>query len=237
MRLNPSCVYITPFSSAKVDGFGPLYSKGQLNRYHHAMEKSMASSRLEHEQQRFYVAPEILRGEKCDESCDTYSFGMLLLDMAVEPDILSFVVDRWNQRAHVVEDEPREPIIPVSSFSSSFSSGSARCSDSREALVAITHDRWRPVGLQRPEESIAFAPPVINELILRCCDAVAPMRPSFRNIVKDIEGKLLKEINEGSRRGAPYGRREKTHYTVKKTHAVVLCFHDGEAAKQAFAIV
>ena len=114
MRLNPSCVYITPFSSAKVDGFGPLYSKGQLNRYHHAMEKSMASSRLEHEQQRFYVAPEILRGEKCDESCDTYSFGMLLLDMAVEPDILSFVVDRWNQRAHIVEDEPREPIIPVS---------------------------------------------------------------------------------------------------------------------------
>ena len=38
-----------------------------------------------------------MRGDPYSESCDVYSFGILLIDMATEEDIVSFFTERFKQ--------------------------------------------------------------------------------------------------------------------------------------------
>ncbi len=42
------------------------------------------------------VQPEITSGIAYDESVDVYSFGLVLLDMAVEEPLLDFIGERWR---------------------------------------------------------------------------------------------------------------------------------------------
>ena len=62
-----------------------------------------------------------MRGDPYSESCDVYSFGILLIDMATEEDIVSFFTERFKQ----FKGKKKAPSIT-------------------RALRAISEDGWRP---------------------------------------------------------------------------------------------
>ena len=68
-----------------------------------------------------FCAPEIMRGEPYDESVDVYSFGILLLDMAVDEEITDFFTERYR-----------------------ISLGKKRTPSIIKALRAVSEDGWRP---------------------------------------------------------------------------------------------
>ena len=43
-----------------------------------------------------FAAPELMRGEVYDESVDVYSFGIVLLNMAVQEEITSWFCERYR---------------------------------------------------------------------------------------------------------------------------------------------
>jgi serine/threonine protein kinase len=116
-----------------------------------------------------YVAPEIVRGEHYDEKVDVYSFGLTLMEMCVEGPLLDFIGKRW-----VIAFDKKK--IPKAAM---------------RIIRPMTEDGWRPVTDENP---ISFAPPTINSLIVRCCDHDPSQRPSFIQILEELNGKCKKEI-------------------------------------------
>ena len=153
-----------------------------------------------------FCAPEIMRGDPYSESCDVYSFGILLIDMATEEDIVSFFTERFKQ----FKGKKKAPSIT-------------------RALRAISEDGWRPhhrntrklrksslkpleeggaeqqvaaveEGMGEEEElledPLSFAPSTIRTLIDRCCDHDPKKRPTFAAIIASLFGEVAREIQE-----------------------------------------
>jgi serine/threonine protein kinase len=125
-----------------------------------------------------YAAPEVAKGEYYDETIDVYSFGMILIDVCIDIPILSFIGEKWllNFKKKKIPKQPMRIIRPM------------------------TEDGWRPVTIDNP---ITFAPPTINDLIIKCLSHNPKDRPNFKYILNILTNQTKKEI-------------ENNHYKRKK---------------------
>jgi serine/threonine protein kinase len=116
-----------------------------------------------------YVAPEIVRGEKYDEKVDVYSFGLTLTEMSVD-NIFDFIGKRW--KTHFKKKK-----IPK---------------QTTRMIRPMTEDGWRPITKDNP---IPYAPPGVNDLIIRCCAHDPKDRPSFQEILDEFNGKVKVQVD------------------------------------------
>ena len=57
-----------------------------------------------------YCAPELACGDQYDESVDVYSFGLVLLSMAIEEPLINFMFMTWSrQKWPGKESMPKSP--------------------------------------------------------------------------------------------------------------------------------
>jgi len=136
-----------------------------------------------------YCAPEVMRGEYYDEKADLYSFGLLLIDMAVEESLLDFIGVRWR----VAFDKKKVPSQPM------------------RIIRPMNEDGWRPVT-ENESERIGFAPIAINSLIVRCCSHDPALRPTFEEVELYLSGVVAEEV---AARAGGFGRYEKTRPRAK----------------------
>ena len=115
-----------------------------------------------------FTAPEIFLGDFYDESVDVYSFGLTILAMSVEESLLDFIGARW-----CVSFGKKQP--PKQAM---------------RLIKAMTEDGWRPVSADNPVDNV---PRVLCELIERCCNQDASLRPRFEDILLQLTGGPLKE--------------------------------------------
>jgi serine/threonine protein kinase len=167
--LKPDNVLITEFSAAKVTDFGTSRAKGVED-----VKMTAVGTPL-------FCAPEVARGEAYDESVDVYSFGLTLLDMAVQQDILEFIGERWA----IAFGKTKVPKQPM------------------RIIRPMTEEGWRPVT---PETPVEFAPKTINALLQQCCAHDPKQRPSFLEIVEELKGSCKAEI-----RSKTFERRPRTN--------------------------
>jgi serine/threonine protein kinase len=154
-----------------------------------------------------FVAPEVMVGEVYDESVDVYSFAILLLAMAVETDLPEWFEQRYKtfQEKKKRKKLKRPPKI-------------------MRVLRAVWEDGWRPYDhddeeddndeedkarsedLEQQQQSreggggsgpLFFVPPSIRSLIVRCGSHDPKARPTFEQIMEELEGPVLEEILEG----------------------------------------
>ncbi len=102
-----------------------------------------------------HSAPEIFKGGLYDETVDVYSFGLVLLGVAVKEGVVEFT------RRRFMGDRGKAKAPPVNT------------------VVREMMGGWRPVTAAHP---VAFAPPPVNDLIVRCCAQDPAERPSFAEV-------------------------------------------------------
>ena len=121
-----------------------------------------------------YVAPEIALGDKYDEAVDVYSYGITLIDMATDVPILEFIGERWCTYFEK-RKAPKNPMRMILSMQDK-------------------DDPWRPVTLENP---VSFAPPSVSSLIVRCCAQDPRERPTFPEILDELNGVCKEEVERG----------------------------------------
>lgn len=117
-----------------------------------------------------YCAPEISLGHSYDEKIDAYSFGFLLLEMAIEDNIIDFISERWR----IFNNKARAP------------------KSATRILLDMSEKGWRPITEENP---VAYAPKSINALITKCMSHDPKLRPSFNDILKELHGPCSDEIS------------------------------------------
>jgi len=158
--LKPDNVLVSEFTAAKITDFGTSRAKA-------ADDVTMTAVGTP-----LFCAPEISRGESYGEAIDTYSFGLILVDMATGEDIMEFIAKRWM----AAFNKKHKP------------------SNVMRLLRPMIEDEWRPVTTEDP---IPFAPTSINALIVRCCSPDPKMRPSFDEILEELSGPCAEECTSG----------------------------------------
>jgi len=124
-----------------------------------------------------FAAPEVMRGATYDQAVDVYSFGILLVNMAVrEFGLVPFMLDRWQAAA----EESEVPNLNSESF--------------RRVMRSVWEDGWRPFSVNDP---LPNAPLAINGLAIRCCAHDPSARPTFRVILEELSGACLEELQAG----------------------------------------
>ena len=190
-------ILVSDYLSAKISDFGTSRAKAEDD-----------SAKMTAVGTPLFCAPEIMRGDIYDESVDVYSFGIVLLDIATDTEIVTFFTERYQ-----------------------IAFGTKKVPKIMKALRAISEDGWRPhrrstikiksnhtIG-EEPEdgmffdeeqrevleevEPLNFAPMAIRSLIERCCDHDPRKRPSFAEIIDELAGPVTKEVEEAS---APFVR-------------------------------
>jgi len=119
-----------------------------------------------------YCSPEVLKGEEYDESIDCYSFGMLLVEVAVDCSdiggLSAFIESKWQQ-----EKGRNTRIVRI--------------------LRAMVEGDWHPFA-NRDGKFLDFAPISICTLAARCCSHDPALRPSFQDILDELSGPALDEV-------------------------------------------
>lgn len=156
-------ILITDFLRAKVSDFGTSRAKDMCQ---YTMTQGVGTP--------LFAAPELMRGEYYDEKVDTYSFGMLLLSMAVDGNMLDFIAWRFGQMTKVKN-------LEVSAIVS----------------VEMWREGWRPVT-DLPENGLLFVPSSIEALLVRCCAHEPKARPTFTEILDALVGECSLEISRAN---------------------------------------
>ena len=162
--LKPENCLCTEFLTCKISDFG-------TSRYWRSAagdEASMTATGTP-----MFVAPEVSRGEEYGEKVDVYSFGVLLLCVAVEQSITEFIGQRWC--AHF--DKSRIPNTNTIAFN--------------RVLAPIWEGRWKPVSEAAP---VPQAPPAVSALISRCTSFSPELRPSFSEVLAALTGPVMSEV-------------------------------------------
>jgi len=207
--LKPENVLITEFLLAKITDFGT----SRIKEINDDVTMSSVGTPL-------FCAPEIVRGEKYDEKVDVYSFGLVLLDMATEESLIDFIGERWriynNKKV-----KPKQPMRFIRSMtedgwrpvtihdikgnddeeeddetsSSSYSNSSKKQQEGPhrflrdQSSVLTTQDDVSLI------EILPLAPKTIMHLIIKCFDHNPESRPSFIDILNELEYNCSNEIN------------------------------------------
>lgn len=172
--LKPDNVLVTDLFRAKIADFGASRSMSSAD----AMAATIAGTPL-------FAAPEIMRGEEYGASCDIYSFGMMLLDMASSDGLLLFLRQRWRT-AQLDSGAESSNIQRTKQAQSDF--------DERQAM-AMMRDIWRgtfrPVVLGGP--LVPNAPPSVSSLIIRCTQHDPIARPTFIEVLTVLSNACAQE--------------------------------------------
>ena len=114
---------------------------------------------------RFFMAPEVALGELYDQSCDVFSFGMMLAEMCQLGDVEELMKTALLKKA------------PKSLQSSR-----------NRLLNQLVRKRMRPVFADTKKFKISDTPEVIYALMERCWGHDARLRPSFGDILNELNG-------------------------------------------------
>jgi serine/threonine protein kinase len=159
--LKPDNTLITPWRGAKISDFGTSRARNA------GTDMTVVGTPL-------FAAGEVMRGEDYDESVDVYSFGMILVSMAVrEQGIVPFISHRW-QAAFQAQTVPDPNSIGF-----------------RRVMKCLWDEGWRPFSTN---DALPNAPLSMNELAVRCCDHEPAARPSFQDILAVLTGACLEEV-------------------------------------------
>ena len=162
-----------------------------------------------------FAAPELMRGETYNESVDVYSFAILLVAMAVEADMPEWFQKRYAATMMEKKKKKRAPNI-------------------MRVLRSAWEEGWRPydasskengggneVGsedLEGGDDPLSFVPPSIRSLIVRCGSHDPKARPTFEQIMEELEGPVVAEVVRGyapfskyPHRRLPFKRRDEHH--------------------------
>jgi len=93
----------------------------------------------------------------------------VLLDLATEGELLEFIGERWRS-------DNKKARAPTAAM---------------RVIRPMTEEGWRPVTDQNP---VPLSPPSVNTLLVRCCSHAPTGRPSFAEVVRDLEGICAKEV-------------------------------------------
>jgi len=113
----------------------------------------------------FFMAPEVFLGENYDQSCDVFSFGMMLAEMCQLGD---------------VEELMKTALLKKAPKSLQFSRN--------RLLNQLVRKRMRPVFADTKKCKISDTPEVIYALMERCWGHDARLRPSFGDILNELNG-------------------------------------------------
>ena len=120
-----------------------------------------------------FAAPEVMRGEVYDEKADVYSFGMLLLELAVPVPLLKFIAERWC-----------------------LSFGKDRAPPQAMRLVnPMVFDGWRPATVAHP---VPHCPPSVTALLAACVAHDPKDRPAFAEVLARLAGPCEAEAESGA---------------------------------------
>jgi serine/threonine protein kinase len=132
-----------------------------------------------------FAAPEIMRGEEYGASCDVYSFGVMLLELASSDGLLPFLRQRW-----------RESQVKSGAESSNVqrTKQAQNDVDERQAMAmmrSIWQGNFRPVVLGGPP--VPNAPPSVSTLIVRCTLHDPAARPPFSEVLTVLANNCAQE--------------------------------------------
>ena len=164
--LKPANCLITHYTGAKVADFG---TSAVRDRDSDALLTTVVGTPV-------FAAPEVLRGDPYEESADVYSFGAMLIDMAVADGIVAFLRQRWSE-----DFDGQQTTL-------------------RRVMGSVWQDGWRPVAVDE-DAALPGAPPAVRALVLSCCAHAPADRPSFPEVLAVLGGPALKQAE-----GAAYSR-------------------------------
>jgi serine/threonine protein kinase len=196
--LKPDNVLISEFVSAKITDFGTSRTKETRND----VTMSGVGTPL-------FCAPEISRGEIYDEKVDVYSFGLILLDMATEEDLIDFIGERWRQHfkkkskpkqamkfIRTMSEEGWRPITPTHLEKLRNKSKNQNSLENNQRRPSTQNgDFCNEDDVGFVAHVLPYAPLSIISLIIECTDHDPKKRPSFIDIVEEMKTKCYKEIN------------------------------------------
>ena len=163
--LKPDNALITEWRRAKVSDFGTSRALDA------GADMTIVGTPL-------FAAPEVMRGDAYDQAVDVYSFGMILVNMAVrEHGILPFISGRW-QAAYNAAEVPNPNSIVF-----------------RRVLRTLWDEGWRPFSTA---DSLPNTPQSVNNLAARCCAHDPSARPTFRDILDELTAPCLENVEPTS---------------------------------------
>ena len=165
-------VLITEMVSAKITDFGSSRAK-------HAGGAMITTAGTP-----LFAAPEVMRGQHYDETADVFSFGVLLMSLAVG-DVRPFFCSRW--RADTAAEGGRGIV------------GGGGGSDEvalQAAVKAIWHGDWRAVSSSVGCRELPGAPRSVGALVERCCTHDPAARPDFKTVLLELTGPCAEEAVE-----------------------------------------
>jgi len=249
--LKPDNVLITDFLSAKITDFGTSRamatepptrgSVGSGGEEEGRESEAAAAAAMTSVGTPLFAAPEVMRGERYDESADVYSFGVLLLALAVQDDLILFLAERWRQD-HGKAKAPKQPMRvircmvedhwrpvrcpPPTPSRLEDSKGDDDDAGKGDAKVDQHHTRQQPQ--QQPPHPLAYlpgVPPALTRLVVACCDPDPSKRPAFRAVLAELTfGECAAQVTEGFVAPDHQHRRHTPHEGKDHDHrAVLLC--------------
>jgi len=111
----------------------------------------------------FFMAPEVALGERYDERCDVFSFGMILAEMC---QLGGITVLLKNALLH---KHPKTRVIANSRL-----------------LNSLLRNKIRPEFVSMGENTISTTPEAIYSLMRRCWSHDGSARPSFEDILSEL---------------------------------------------------
>ena len=195
-REKPENCLVTEFLTAQLTDFGTSRAKVREEEEEESVLMTGVGTPL-------FAAPEVMMGEYYDESIDVYSFAIVLLVITMDDDPASWFLERFKQTHPSFEAKKKTGKRPRI----------------MKVLRAVWEEGWRPYDTLQSEDSdpsspargkggdddnnpLSFAPSSVRSLIVRCGSQDAKARPTFEQIMEELEGTVAAEVT----RGAPCAR-------------------------------
>jgi len=199
--LKPDNLLVTPTFSIKITDFG-------LSR---AIDREALMSAVGTP---LYAAPELFRSEHYDESCDVYSFGLVLLQLSIDEPLIDYVTREFTKSPFYKPPPPASIEVFGTSTSNRHNAAGSKhhrkgSSGSKRGAHKPPRPKWMDIGRSivmdhwRPRV-FEGAPASVKELIAQCTHKDAYMRPTFPEILEVLETVAVGEV---SRQWAPRSHR------------------------------
>ena len=129
-------------------------------------------------------------------SLQVYSFGLVLLALAVEAPLVDWIGERY--RVH----SGKKPKLAM------------------RFIRRMVEDGWRPVTLEIGN-NLPAAPRTVLDLIVRCCAHDPAARPSFEQALHELKGRVAAEVQAGNvvfGNGEAFSRADLDGNPIKKLY-------------------